>query len=172
MNQKKYREIEAIVVGWHARSPHLSSNGRQWLANNVWWIVLIAAIAGAFGAVMLLLITLVGGVFVAGAVFLFSAKYGGLALLVATVVVTLTFANVVTAALAVSPLRMKRKKGWLLLALSLTLGFVAALLTDLLRQDEWAVIKEVIFYGIGVYVLLELREYFTPDASKREHFKV
>jgi hypothetical protein len=137
------------------------------LADNVWWIVLIAAVVGVFGAVMLLLVTLVGGVFVAGAVFLFSAKYGGLALLVATIVVTLTFANVTAAALAVNPLKGKMKKGWLLLGASLAFGFAAALLTDMLRQDGWAVIKEIVFFGIGLYVLLEIREHFVLPMKKR-----
>lgn len=155
-----YVRIENKIATLHEKLPHMPNNGRQWLADNVWWIVLIAATVGGFGAVMLLLVTLVGGVFLAGAAFLFSAKFGGLALLIATIVITLTFANVVVAIMSVIPLKHKLKKGWRLFALSLLIGFAAALLTDFLGRNEWAILKEVIFLTIGLYALFEIRGYF------------
>lgn len=163
--KKNYEKIENRIAVFHADMPHLPQGGRKWLADNVWWIVLIAAVAGGFGALALVLVTLLGGVFLAGAVFLFSAKFGGLSLLLAVVVVALSLVNLAVAIMAISPLKDKLKKGWLLLGLSLLIGCIAAILTDLIKQDTLAVVKEVVFLAIGVYVLFELRDYFTRSAT-------
>lgn len=162
-----YEKIDNKIVDLHAKLPHLPTNGRQWLANNIWWIVLIAAVVGAFGVFVLMVFTLIGGIFWIGAAFLFAAKFGGLALLAAMLVLFLTLANVVLAIMAISPLKTKRRNGWLLLLASLFAGFIAALLTDFISVNEWAAVKEVVFFAIGLYVMYEVREYFTQTPPDR-----
>jgi uncharacterized membrane protein YfcA len=152
--------VKSAIITYHARMPHLPENARRWLSDNLWWIVLMAALFGAFGVAILVLITLLGGVFLAGAVFLFSAKFGGLALLLMTAAVGLMVTNVIVSIMAIKPLQAKVKRGWNLLCLSLVIGFVAALLTDAVRHDIGAVIKDVLLVSIGMYVMLELRRYF------------
>lgn len=163
--KQRYEMIESKVIDFHAKLPHLPNTGRQWLADNVWWIVLIAAVVGAVGAAALVLVTMIGGVFLAGAVFLFSAKFGGLALLAVTAAIMLMLANVVISIVAINPLREKMRKGWLLLVASLAVGFVAAILTDIVQLDDWAVIKDGLFLAIGLYVMFEIRDYFTKTPA-------
>ena len=156
-----YEKSEVVLSDIHKTLPHLPVNGRRWLATNIWWIVLIAAVFGVIGAIIAILLTIVGGVFVAGAVFLFSAKFGGLALLLAVLVVALTVLNVVIAVLAIGPLKAMMRKGWLLLTASLLIGFMVATLSDIIRHDEWAIVKNAVFMVLGIYIMFELREYFT-----------
>lgn len=169
LNMKDIIEkIELYLAQLHKNMPHLPQGGRKWMADNVWWIMLIAAILGGIGVLALVMLTLLGSIFVAGAVFLFSAKFGGPALLIAVIIVALTILNFVVSIMAVKPLKTHLKSGWLLLAASLAISFTAAILTDLIKQDPTAVIKEIIFLGIGAYVIFEIREYFSglPPIAK------
>lgn len=159
------KKIEQRLADLHKNLPHLPLNGRKWLADNIWWIILIGAIATGIGVFALVLLTLLGGVFVAGAAFLFSAKFGGLALLLAVLIVGLTVLNLVVSIMAITPLRAHMRNGWLLLSASLIISFIAAVLTDVIKQDAAAIIKEVIFLAIGMYVIFEIRNYFTLAAA-------
>lgn len=156
-----WERIERKLADYHATLPHLPEAARQWLTTNIWWIVLIGAAAGLFVIVVLMLITLVGGVFLAGAVFLFSAKYGGLALLAAALAVALMIANVVILGLAITPLKSRARKGWVLLMVGLFVGFIAALVIDLVRSDDGAVLKDGLLFAVSLYAMFELRGFFT-----------
>lgn len=165
------RALEVRIAQWYKPVPHLPQGGQKWLTENIWWIALVGAIIGAFGALSLILITLFGGVFLAGAVFLYSAKFGGLALLIAAVGVGVTLLNIVLTAMAVSPLKNIQKKGWSLLFIALLLSAIPMILGDLLRLHIFSIIEDVLLVAVGGYFLFEIRDQYntspTPKASKK-----
>lgn len=157
---KTIDELEERVANWYKQIPHLPKGGQKWLAENIWWLVLIGVIIGALGALSLVLVTLFGGVFLAGAVFLYSAQYGGLALLIAAIMIGAMLLNVIVAAMSISPLKDKQKKGWTLLFIALLLTFVSMLLEDLLRFSFFGIIEDVLRVAVGGYFLFEVRDWF------------
>jgi hypothetical protein len=160
----KYEKVTKYVAELYGHLPHLPLNLRKWLTSNMWWIVLIGAIIGGFGVLCLVLITLLGGIFLAGAVFLFSAKFGGLALLIAVIIVALLIANVVIAIMAINPLKLRMKRGWDLLTVSLVLIFTAAVLTDISKQDSIAIINDIFWLAVSGYFLFEIRSFFMSSS--------
>lgn len=157
--------LEKEIAGWYRAIPHLPKGGQQWLFENIWWMTLIGAIIGGLGALSLVLITLFGGVFLAGAVFLFSARYGGLALLIAAVIVAVILLNVVVAAMAVSPLKTKQKKGWTLLFVALLLALVSMVLNDLVKLSFFGILEDLLRVAVGGYFLFEIRELFNRSVT-------
>lgn len=163
------RDFERVVVkvaAFYRHAPRLPTAAKEWIARNVWWIVLIGAIIGGLGALSLALITLFGGIFLAGAVFLFTAKFGGLALLISVLLVAALLANTIVLIMAIIPLKTQARKGWNLLVVSLTLNLAVAVLTIVLKQDLVPFIWNVLWVGIGGYLLFEIQEYFRADVIK------
>lgn len=168
---EKIHALEVRIAEWYKPVPHLPQGGIKWLTENIWWLVLIWVIISAFGALSLVLITLFGGIFLAGAVFLYSAKFGGLALLIAAIAAGVSLLNIVLAAMAIDPLKNKQKKGWSLLFIALLLSFIPMLFGDILRFHIFSMIEDVLMVAVGGYFLFEIRDQYgivdTKKVSKR-----
>jgi hypothetical protein len=149
--------------------PHIPATARGWIAGNIWWIALIGAIIGAIGVLSLVFITLLGGIFLAGAVFLFTAKFGGFALLLSVMLVAALIANAVVLIMAISPLKARLYKGWYLLAVSLALNLLAAVLTLILKQEIITFVWNIMWVGVGGYLLFEIQAFFQIGVRKPSH---
>lgn len=158
-------KLEETIGGWLKSFPHLPENWTKWLAKNSWWLVLIGVILSALGAVALLF-----GVMAIGAV---TTVYGiavgplhdswwytttviSLVLLVVTVVID---------AMAISPLKAMKSKGWDLLFLTFLVSVVSAIVSTLYNFS--GIIGNVIGVVIGAYVLFEIRSYFKPTVGNK-----
>ena len=154
------KKVEAYLAPWYIKAPHLPVGGRKWLADNIWWIVLVFVILGGLGVLGLLSAMFVGSLILTGIAGAAGAALGGLALLVALLVLALALVNLVLGILAINPLKNKQKKGWLLLLAILMVNVVSGIVALLFAFDGFSFVREIVMAAIGAYFLFEIREYF------------
>lgn len=166
-------KIEKTVLGWFKGVPGLPPSGRKWLGDNVWWIALIAAILTGIG-ILINLITISASISVLGSI---AATYYTSAAVTTWVVVTgivgLAFAVIegVLLAVAVSPLKEKQKKGWVLLFASWLVGVVGVVVNSLLTLNVFSFIFGIIFGAVWAaiigYFLVEMHGQFSHVERSR-----
>ncbi len=156
-------KLEKMVQGWLKPLPHLPESARKWIATNIWWLELIGVIILALSGV-----TLIGSILfslgLAAAVLGAGVVYTGLATLSAVVSLIFMVASVVVMAMAISPLKNLKKRGWDLLFLALLINCASIVLSALFNFN-FASFLSSIFSGaigvaIGAYFLFEIRSYF------------
>ncbi|MCX6728491.1 MAG: hypothetical protein NTV39_01855 [Candidatus Saccharibacteria bacterium] len=164
-------KLEKQVEEWLKPLPHLPEDWRKWIANNVWWIVLIGVILSVIGG-----LALAGALFAAmGATATVNTLYSSLGVSgvpaytgwwYAASAASLVFLviTVVIDALAVSPLKAKNQKGWDLLFLSFLIGVLSSIVGVVLNVTTGNLVGSLIGGVIGVvisaYFLFEIRSYF------------
>lgn len=158
------RKLEVTVAQWYKNVPHLPKNVQKWLADNVWWLAIIGAVLGAFAVLAIISGTLlVGAMFAtAGAV---GVALGGLALVAVLVSLATVILTTVLTALAVSPLKVHKKKGWELLFLAELVSLASAVLGGVLSFNVSGILSAVVGVAIGAYFLFEIRGYFGTVAT-------
>lgn len=168
------QKIETVVAGWLKSVPHLPKGGQKWLAENVWWIVLIGVIGLAIG----ILVT-IGSIF-AYLAFLGNATsyygvyvaspYGGGWIIATLVSLAFSVALLIVSAMAISPLKAQHKKGWSLLFLSFVISAVNTVVGAILTFNPLTFIFGLIFGAIGLaifaYFLFEIRSHFVGTGAK------
>lgn len=179
---KYVRKLEAMAEDWLKKVPHLPKNGQKWLAENVWWIALIGAIAYGISIIVGLstLAVLVAppayyAYYVAGPVF------SGWAIVTTTIGLLFNLLAGLLLAISVSPLKEMTKKGWTVLFMLLLVNAVALVVTTLLNLIGnfgilafvgvlFSLVFGAIFLSIAAYFLFEIRSYFahtTKGAKKK-----
>lgn len=157
-------KLENTAGGWFKGAPHLPVNARKWLADNVWWIVIVGVVLAAFGLAALLPVLFGASVLTSSL-----AAYAGVdtarVMLAAWVGVAFLAAVVVVELMAVTPLKEKKKAGWDYLFLALLLSIVSSVVGLVITYDFSNVIGAVLTALIGGYFLFEIRGHFT--GSKR-----
>ena len=161
------RKLEGVIAGWFKNVPHLPPTGQKWLAQNAWWLVMVWVILGVFGIVSLLMVTFFASAFLTG----FGpvgAVVGGLAFVAVTIALLFAIVNVVLAAIAISPLKLMQKRGWMLLFVVALLNVTADVIAFLLDLNLFALIWNLLFIGVGTYFLFEIRGYFDGAKSPKK----
>jgi len=168
--------LEKTFANLYKDLPRLPVAGRQWLAQNIWWIALIAAIIGLLG--ILPLLTLVFGIgliasFIAGP---FGVVLSGTLLVAAIISMTFLILFTLITAMAVSPLKAHKKKGWDYVFLTMLLGLVSITLNVIFTFDIGSLLVGLLGFAISGYFLFEIREYFngtpiTPSKLEPERPK-
>ncbi len=163
------KRIENTIAGWLKPLPHLPENGRKWLADNVWWIVLIGAILSvlaAFAAISALLYA-TAIISTISSSFYGTIGYGVYnAWDISWLVISVLFlvANIVVMAMAVNPLKGKELKGWNLLFLLLLISAASSITNILVHFNIFTFISSLIFaalgLAIGAYFTFEIKPYF------------
>jgi len=158
-------KIENMVSGWLKPVPHLPKGAQKWIAENVWWIVLIGVIA----SVISLLIG-IGAIFTYMALvgtysYVYSASPYGAGWIIGSVVGLLFSALIIVLlATAISPLKNGQKKGWERLFLVVLVNAVSVVLGAILTFSPIGFIFGIIFGAIGVaisaYFTFEIRSHF------------
>lgn len=167
------RQIEKNMAEWFRQLPHLPENGRKWLAENAWWIVAIGVVVA--GLAILALIPLLTGASVLlstyGAVY---APYAtGSGRLVTNAWISLAFLAVIVylQAMAIMPLKEKKRRGWDLIFLTLLASVAMSVVAFVVTFDASHVISAILSVAIGGYILFEVRDHFADskkaDASKK-----
>lgn len=137
--------------------PHLPKDWRHWLADNAWWLALIGVVFGVLGILgfvpALLGISIFTGIIA-------SPAAGALVIITGTVNMAVLVVSVALEAMAIMPLKAKRKRGWDMLFLVGLVTFTGAVLNALITGNIGHIFWLIIGTLIGLYVLFELRMYF------------
>ena len=137
--------------------PHLPKEWRHWLADNVWWLVLIGVVLGAFGILGLVPVVLGISIFtgiVAG------PAAGALVIITGIVNMAVLVVSVVLESMAVTPLKAKQKRGWDLLFLVSLVAFAGSVLNAIITGNIGHILGLLVGTFIGLYLLFEVRMYF------------
>jgi len=162
------KKIEDMIEGWLKPIPHLPTNWRKWISENIWWITLIGVILSVLG-LLGLAVALLGAMSIIGtATVIYGAytpvAYTGMQLVSSLVSLVLLAVTVVITAMAVKPLHVLSKKGWDLLFLAFLVGIVSQVVSAVLTINPALIITNLIGALIGAaisaYFLFEVRSYF------------
>ncbi len=175
----RLQKLETLIEGWLRPLPHLPEDIRKWLANNIWWMALVAAFGSAIATLMVL-----GGIF-AYMSFMGSTPYymGPYAVStygagwIWTAIIGFAFLAFATAlySRAVTPLKERRSAGWNMLFILLLIAAAKVLLDAVFTFSFFGFVFGVIFGAVGLaisaYFLFEIRSYFVKSAKQIHHKK-
>lgn len=165
---EKMKKIENLATKWLRPIPHLPVKGQNWLAKNIWWIVLVGLILSILGFLMLIGAIFANLAIMNSAVGYFGYNgaivYSGWWTFASVVSVLFMIAVIIVSAMAISPLKMMKKRGWdllfLALVISVTSSIVGAILNFNIFSFIFSIIMAAISAGIGAYFLLEIQSHF------------
>lgn len=170
-------KIEELVTGWLKPLPRLPEGFKKWVSVNLWWITLIGVILSVIGVFLMIgaLVTMLS--IMAGTSSLFSyyytrSMYSGWTVFASIVSMLFLAGTITLTAMAISPLKSIKKKGWTLLFCVLLLQVVSIVVNAILTLNPISFIFNIIFgavcVAIGAYFLFEIREEFEGKAKKVE----
>ena len=166
---EKISKLETLIASWYKDLPHLPPAGRQWLATNIWWLMVIGVILSGIATIGLV----IGGLFlslVLGTAWSIATAMIGLIVTFISSVVGVVY--LVLGIVAIPQLKAGRKKGWSLLFLMAIIEVVTVVLRTLLSFDFVGLVWALLTVAVGLYFLFEIRDYFidysiTPKKSAR-----
>jgi hypothetical protein len=164
-------KAENMVGSWLKGMPHLPRGGQKWLADNVWWIVLIGVIASAIS-----ILVGIAGIFSylafvgnAAAYYYTISPYGSGWIISAVVSLLISALVVILLSMAITPLKSLRRKGWDLLFMVLLIDAVSVVLGSILSLSVlgfiFGIILGAIGLAIGAYFMFEIRSHFGANVK-------
>lgn len=158
---------EKTIAGWYKGAPHLPKGGQKWLADNVWWLAVIGAVLGALGAFGVLGTTLFLGSVLTGLGFAYGGVAGvtaaglaGVAFIVVLISIAVLVIQTVLLAMAVSPLKVHKKRGWDLLFITALVGVASVVISNVLSFNLPGLVWGLLWAAVGAYFLFEIHGYF------------
>ena len=159
-------KLERTVLGWLKSVPHLPANIQKWLGDNVWWFAIIGAVLGGIG-LLGLVVALFGNLSTLSSPFVsYYASSTFITWVIMKTIVALIFAalEVALLAFAITPLKEKQKKGWVLLFAVWLLGAVSVVVNAVLTLNPFSFITNIIFgaqwLAVTAYFLFEIHRQF------------
>ncbi len=156
--------IELKIEAWLKAIPHLPTSGQRWLAENVWWMALVAAILSGISALVLMNTINQFTNPVSSFGYVLTPSYTGWEILTSIVSLCFVIVTGILLAAAVKPLRAIQKKGWMLLFVVALVDAINIVLGAILSLSVFGFITQVIFGAIGLaivmYFLFEIRNQF------------
>ena len=159
-------KLEGTVASWYKGLPHLPENFRKWLADNIWWLVLVGVILGLLVTIPAIVLLLFGGAVLTASQGLTGGNGYGAMFVWVFLALVFVVANLVLSALAIVPLKAHRKLGWSLLFLVALLNILSTVLTFVANFHIGALISGLVGAAIGGYFLFEIRDHFSTVAAK------
>jgi len=157
-------KLEKTVAGWYKNVPHLPTGGQKWLADNVWWIALIALVLTALSIFPLIAGVLFVGAVAGGLGAAYGGAYGaalaGTALIAVWVAIIFLLFETVVLGLAIAPLKAHKKKGWDLLFILALVNVASVVASGLIGFNFMALIWGLLWSAVGAYFLFEIHGYF------------
>lgn len=156
--------LEEAIGKLFKKMPHLPRESRDWIADNLWWLVIVGLVLSAvavFGLMLLLFgaslyMGLTADMVVGGAVFL------------ATVISFAMFSvTIVLEAMAIKPLRLKHRYGWELLFITGLVLLAGSVLRALMSDSLSGLLNPLVTAFISFYLLFEIRDYFVVKSSRK-----
>jgi len=165
-------KTEKMFASWLKPIPNLPVNGQKWVAQNAWWIVLIDLIISIIGIFTTIAAIITFATFssvinygIYGYGSTITQSYVGPSVVSLIFSLLVIIASVVLAALAISPLKAMKLKGWRLLYLLFLISLVLNVVGDLISLNIIGLIFSLIGLGIFAYFLFQIRGYFGSTAK-------
>lgn len=153
-------KFEDTVASWHTKFPHLSDRARGWLADNLWWLALIVVIFGIAAVMIVLSMSLLASMVLAGMAGIVGATAGNIIMVFVAISMMLTIVNAVLLALAVSPLRRKDYRGWRYLFVVILLNLAASITKVLFDFKLSSLVMSLLLSVLAAYLIFEVRDRF------------
>jgi hypothetical protein len=150
------RKLEGVIASWYKGLPHLPENFSKWLADNIWWLVLVGTVLGLLVTIPALGVLLFGGAVLTAT----GNSYYGDTFVWILLALLFVIAYLVLSALSIMPLKIHRKLGWSLLFLVMLLDVLSTLLTFIANWRVGTLITGLLGAAIAGYFLFEIRSYF------------
>jgi uncharacterized BrkB/YihY/UPF0761 family membrane protein len=158
--------LEQALAGVFKDLPHLPKVVRDWLVENAWWLVIIGVVLGAIGVLGLLPTLLVGSVVVG---YYAGAVAGGSVMVSGIVSIAVLVLTIVIEAMAIQPLKQKKKRGWDLLFLAALISIAGSLVGAVIGGNVvGGIVGTLIGAAIGGYILFELRDHYLAVKKPKE----
>ena len=162
-------KLEDSIQEWLKPLPHLPTDWRKWLADNVWWITIVGIVLSVFSAITVINAT-IRLMELTNKLNSFSNSFLGVNVAQNdagwsfSVIVSIAFlvVNAIIMAMAVQPLKLKKNKGWDLMFLAYLVGIVSGLVSAVLNFQIFSLIGVAVGAVIGAYFLFEIRSHFKP----------
>lgn len=161
---EQLNKFEKTVAQWYKNVPHLPKGFTDWLAENVWWLVIIGvalslfAIPALLGALLLAMgISASFGVYGAGVT---EAGFFGVVWLAAILSLAGIVVTTILEIMAISPLKAKKKRGWTLLFAVALFNLAFAIVSNIVTFNLVGAVFAVIWAGVWGYFLFEIHSYF------------
>lgn len=160
-------KIEGYILGWIKGLPHLPLSARKWIADNAWWVIIVALVISCIGALSLLFGTLLGSAATAYILPTFAAWQ----MLTGTVSFVFLVLQIIIMAFAIKPLQDKQKKGWVLLFILWLVSVLSTVAMVVLSLSVLEFITDLIFGAIGLaifgYFLFEIHGQYAHVQKSR-----
>ena len=156
------KKIEKMVTGWVKPLPHLPTAGQKWIAVNIWWLELIGVVVLCISGITMisLLLPLLGFT----SAVLGVAGIGGFMAFSTILSLAFMIGSIAFLALAISPLKAMKKKGWDFLFIALLINVASTVLSAVFSFNAISFISTLFSGAIGIavstYLLFEIRSYF------------
>lgn len=165
--------MERTILQWLREVPRLPSDVRRWFADNIWWITLVGAILtgiSAFGLIIAVFsnVAMLNSQFIA---YYASTTFVTLAIIKSIVSLIFTILTCVLLSLAVTPLKEKQKKGWVLIFAAWLVSVLSVVVGAIITLNPFSFLTDIIFGAvgllIGLYFLFEVHgQYAHVEKSK------
>lgn len=159
---EQIKQLELKMAEWYKAVPHLPARGQAWLANNIWWIVLVGVILSGLGLCILLLVVLLvatGLVVFGGAI---GAALSGILLVAVLINCGFSIVELIFSAMAIGPLKQGQKRGWNYLFAAYLVMVAATIVSFLLHLNAPGLVGlvwNVICLAVIGYFLFEIRSH-------------
>lgn len=163
------RTIEKKLVEINKGLPKLPKDMTAWLANYAWLLVLLGVTVSIL-SLFTILPVLLGAL---GLVSVIEAQYGlsryGLDA-AGWLSVVLSIINLLIVIcleiLAIAPLKRKNYRGWELIFIASLVSIIVGIAGSIIVMQPGSLVLSLVVYGIGLYVLFQVREHFAPHVTK------
>ena len=172
---KSIEKLETTIARWLEPLPHLPTSARKWIAQNIWWMIMVGVILSVIG-----IFAMIGGILTAISLLGTTVSIYGYYIapaytswFVFSLIVSLAFmiATIAFIAMAINPLKVYQKEGWKLLFWALILRVVAIVVNAIFTLNAANSISMVINGAIGIiigaYLLYEIRSYFNISVKSK-----
>lgn len=170
VDMKAVEQLEKTIAEWFAHAPHFSTEMKRWLGDNIWWLTAVVVLLSLIGFSTMLPIL--------GSAVTFDASYAPYALAPYTVptgsLILYTWVKVVFLAviiffeaIAIFPLREKKKSGWNYIFIAMLLAILSGVIGFVIIWQPSNLIGLGVGAVLGGYILFELRDQFTMPKIKK-----
>jgi hypothetical protein len=163
-DMESINKFEIMVAGWLKPLPHLPTNARKWIADNVWWMALTIINLSIIGilAMISFIFTVISLVNATSIYYSYSgaSAYNGWSILAIIALLAIFAVNIILYAMSIMPLQLLQKRGWKYLFWALILQTVSVLISAILFGTVAGLIIGAIVIVICTYLLYEARSNF------------
>ena len=153
------KKLEDIIAGVLKPLPHLPADWRKWISENIWWITLVGVVVDGLAAL---------GIYQAATYVNQLTSYFAIAGVTTAsgwttpMMISIAFfvLSAVIMAMAITPLKEMKKKGWDLMFMATIVSVVASIFNYGYGDIVTSIIGSAIGAVIGMYFLFEIRSHF------------